>query len=135
MNKIIVYGLIFLFLYLIIQHLLSITKEGLENNCTTASDATDGNSDGGCKRVAVQQNTQAAQYTKTIMKNAKIQIEALINNDYLNSKKYFSKLNNFSQYNLFFEDFLGSVLMSSSEASLKNKKKKFRNSRSNSKKI
>ena len=72
MNKIIVYGLIFLFLYLIIQHLLSITKEGLENNCTTASDATDGNSDGGCKRVAVQQNTQAAQYTKTIMKNAKV---------------------------------------------------------------
>jgi len=53
MNKIIIYGLIFLFLYLIIQHLLSITKEGLENNCTTASDATDGNSDGGCKRVAV----------------------------------------------------------------------------------
>jgi len=52
-------------------------------------------------------------------------IEALINNDYLNSKKYFSKLNNFSQYNLFFEDFLGSVLMSSSEASLKNKKKSF----------
>jgi len=79
MNKIIIYGLIFLFLYLIIQHLLSITKEGLENNCTTASDATDGNSDGGCKRVAVQQNSQAAQYTKTIMKNAKIQIEALIN--------------------------------------------------------
>ena len=51
-------------------------------------------------------------------------IEALINNDYLNSKKYFSKLNNLSQYNLFFEDFLGSVLMSSAEASLKNKKKK-----------
>jgi len=52
-------------------------------------------------------------------------IEALINNDYLNSKKYFSKLNNLSQYNLFFEDFLGSVLMSSAEASLKNKKKSF----------
>mgnify|MGYP006115986233 CR=1 FL=1 len=52
-------------------------------------------------------------------------IEALINDDYLNSKKYFSKLNNLSQYNLFFEDFLGSVLMSSAEASLKNKKKSF----------
>ena len=49
-------------------------------------------------------------------------IESLINNDYLNSKKYFSKLNNFSQYNLFFEDFLGRVLMSWSEASLNNKK-------------
>ena len=52
-------------------------------------------------------------------------IESLINNDYLNSKKYFSKLNNFSQYNLFFEDFLGRVLMSWSEASLNNKKKSF----------
>ena len=52
-------------------------------------------------------------------------IEALINNNYFDSKRHFSKLNNFSQYNLFFEDFLGSVLLSWSEASLKNKKKSF----------
>jgi hypothetical protein len=79
MNKIIIYGLIFLFLYLIIQHFILTTKEGLENSCVTPSDASDGNSDGGCKRVATQQNSQAAQFTRTRMKNAKTQIEALIN--------------------------------------------------------
>ena len=51
MNKIIIYGLIFLFLYLIIQHFILTTKEGLENSCVTPSDASDGNSKGGCKRI------------------------------------------------------------------------------------
>ena len=78
MNKIIIYGLIFLFLYLIIQHFILTTKEGLENSCVTPSDARDGNSDGGCKRIATQQNSQAAQFTRTRMKNAKTRIEALI---------------------------------------------------------
>tara|TARA_B100000676_G_C17424822_1_gene506352 strand:+ start:154 stop:504 length:351 start_codon:yes stop_codon:yes gene_type:complete len=78
MNKIIIYSLILLFLYLIIQHFLT-TKEGLESNCTTSSDASDGNSDGGCKRVATQQNSQAAQFTKRKMASAKKTITDLMN--------------------------------------------------------
>jgi len=78
MSRIIIYSLIFLFLYLIIQHFILTTKEGLENSCTTPSDASDGNSDGGCKRVATQKNSQAAQYTKTRMANAKKAIQDLM---------------------------------------------------------
>ena len=78
MNKIIIYSLILLFLYLIIQHFLT-TKEGLESNCTTSSDASDGNSDRGCKRVATQQNSQAAQFTKRKMAIAKKTITDLMN--------------------------------------------------------
>ena len=78
MNKIIIYSLILLFLYLIIQHFLT-TKEGLESNCTTPSDASDGNSDGGCKRIATQQNSQAAQFTKRKMAIAKKTITDLMN--------------------------------------------------------
>ena len=77
MNKIIIYSLILLFLYLIIQHLLT-TKEGLESNSTTASDANVGCSASGCKTVATAKNEQAAQYTKTKMKNAKTTIETLM---------------------------------------------------------
>ncbi len=79
MNKIIIYGLILLFLYLIIRQFFLTTKEGLENNCTTPSDASDGKSNGGCKRVAVEQNRQAAQYTRTSIENAKQTIRDLIN--------------------------------------------------------
>ena len=79
MNKIIIYGLILLFLCLIIRQFFLITKEGLENNCTTPSDASDGNSNGGCKRVAVEQNRQAAQYTRTSIENTKKTIRELMN--------------------------------------------------------
>ena len=72
MNKIIVYILIFMFSYLIIHHFILTTKEGLEN-CKTPSDAGSG-----CKTVAVQKNIQAASYTKTIMKNTKKEILALM---------------------------------------------------------
>lgn len=72
MNKIIVYILIFMFFYLIINHFILSTKEGLES-CQTPSDA-----DGGCKTIAVQKNIQAASYTKTIMANTKKEILALM---------------------------------------------------------
>ncbi len=78
MSKIIIYGLILLFFYLIINHLFLTTKEGLESNCTTASDASGGGSASGCKTVATAKNEQAAQYTKTKMKNAKSTIETLM---------------------------------------------------------
>ena len=79
MSKIIIYSLILLFLYLIIHHFILTTKEGLEGSCKTASDASDGNSEGGCKRVATQQNNQAAQYTKSRMASAKKAIQDLMN--------------------------------------------------------
>ena len=73
MNKIIVYSLIFMFFYLIINHFILSTKEGLENSCKTPSDAEDG-----CKTIAVQKNIQAASYTKTIMANTKKELLALM---------------------------------------------------------
>jgi len=63
-----------MFFYLIINHFILTTKEGLENSCKTSSDA-----EGGCKTVAVQKNIQAASYTKTILANTKKEILALIN--------------------------------------------------------
>ena len=53
------------------NHFILSTKEGLDNNCTTSAE-------GGCKNVAVEKNNQAATYTKTIMKNAKKEILALM---------------------------------------------------------
>jgi len=66
--------LIFMFFYLIINHFILSTKEGLENSCKTSSDAK-----GGCKTVAVKKNIQAASYTKTILANTKKEILTLMN--------------------------------------------------------
>ena len=65
--------MIFMFFYLIFNHFILSTKEGLENSCKTPSDAK-----GGCKTVAVQKNLQATSYTKTIMANTKKEILALM---------------------------------------------------------
>jgi len=69
----IIYILILLFFYLIFNHFISPTKEGLDANCKTPSDAK-----GGCKTIAVQRNIQAASYTKTLVANAKKEILALM---------------------------------------------------------
>ena len=52
MNDIIVYILIFVFFYLIINHFILSTKEGLENSCKTPSDTKGGwkKSDCYCKK-------------------------------------------------------------------------------------
>ena len=71
MYKIVIYLLIFGLFYLILNHFILSTKEGLDNNCTTSAE-------GGCKNIAVEKNNQAATYTKTIMKNAKKEILALM---------------------------------------------------------
>ena len=39
--------------------------------------------------------------------NLLLGVKYFINSDYLNAEKYFKKLNEFSEYNLFFEDFFG----------------------------
>jgi len=84
-----------MFFYLIINHFILSTKEGLENSCQTPSDA-----DGGCKTIAVQKNIQAASYTKIIMANAKKEILALmdkvsklITSDQMNNNTKGIKLN------------------------------------------
>ena len=74
MNKIIVYILIFMFFYLIINHFILSTKEGLENSCKTPASTEDG-----CKTIAVQKNIQAVSYTKKIMADTKKEILALVN--------------------------------------------------------
>ena len=64
MNKIIIYILIFIFFNFIFKHFILSTKEGLENNCKTPSDAK-----GGCKTIAVEKNILAASYTKKVVEN------------------------------------------------------------------
>jgi len=62
-----------MFFYLILNHFILSTKEGLENTCKTSSDANSG-----CKTVAVQKNMHAASYTKTVIANTKKDILALM---------------------------------------------------------
>jgi hypothetical protein len=69
MSKIIVYILILLFLYLVINHFILATKEGLESNCKTSSSEANG-----CKTIAVEKNGKAVAYTKKIMENTKKEI-------------------------------------------------------------
>lgn len=66
-----IYILIFVFLYLILNHFILSTKEGLENSCKTSPED-------GCKTIAVQKNVQDAAYTKTILANTKKEIMALM---------------------------------------------------------
>ena len=47
------------------------------------------------------------------------------NKDYKNSEKYFKRLNKISRYNLYFDDFIGNVLIAWSKASQSKKKESF----------
>tara|TARA_B100000029_G_scaffold508751_1_gene596374 strand:- start:178 stop:1893 length:1716 start_codon:yes stop_codon:yes gene_type:complete len=53
-------------------------------------------------------------------------IESFIKKDHVSAKKYFKRLNNFSEYNLFLDDFLGNALISWTEASKNNKEESFK---------
>ena len=48
-------------------------------------------------------------------------LDYFIKKDYPNAEKHFERLNNISQYNLFFEDFIGNILLTWSKASQGNK--------------
>ena len=52
-------------------------------------------------------------------------LESFIQKDYLNAEKYFERLNKNSYYNLFFEDFLGNILITWVRASENNKEDSF----------
>ena len=83
--------------------------------------------------VLLEKFDQAFNFAKKLEKenelffeaNLLLGIESLIKKDYFNSKKYFQRLNNFSRYNLYFEDYLGNALVSWVKAAQKNKKESF----------
>ena len=53
-------------------------------------------------------------------------LDSFIKKDYENSKKYFDRLNKISRYNLFFDDFIGNVLLAWNKASQGNKEESFK---------
>ena len=53
-------------------------------------------------------------------------LESFIEKDYPNAEKYFVRLNKISQYNLFFDDFLGNILLSWVKASENNRNDSFK---------
>ena len=55
-----------------------------------------------------------------------IGLDHFINKDYLKAEKYFLRLNETSRYNLLFDDFLGNIFLSWSEASQNNKAEAFK---------
>ena len=73
MNRIMEYILIFSLFFLLFNHFILSTKEGLENKCTTTMQ-------NGCRNIAIEKNTQSSTYTKTILNNAKKDILNLIKN-------------------------------------------------------
>ena len=54
-----------------------------------------------------------------------IGLDHLINKDYLKSEKYFLRLNRISRYNLLYDDFLGNILLSWSQAAQNNQEEAF----------
>ena len=52
-------------------------------------------------------------------------LDSLIKKDYKNSEKYFSRLNKISRYNIFFENFVGNILIAWSKASQGKQEKSF----------
>ena len=53
-------------------------------------------------------------------------LESFVKKDYLSAEKYFVRLNKISQYNLFFDDFLGNILLSWVRASENNRNDSFK---------
>ena len=53
-------------------------------------------------------------------------LESFVKKDYLSAEKYFVRLNKISQYNLFFDDFLGNILLSWVKASENNRNDSFK---------
>ena len=53
-------------------------------------------------------------------------LNSLIKKDYVNAERYFERLNRISQYNLFFDNFMGNVLIAWSKALQKNKEEAFK---------
>ena len=84
--------------------------------------------------VLVGKFKQAFEFSKNVWTEDELFFEAdlllgldsFINDDFVNAEKYFLRLNKISTYNLFFDDFMGNILMAWVEATKANKKNSFK---------
>ena len=83
--------------------------------------------------VLLEKFDQANTFAKKVWEEDELFFEAdlliglnyFLNNDYKNSEKHFKRLNKISRYNLFFENFIGNVLLAWNEAAKDNEKKSY----------
>ena len=84
--------------------------------------------------ILVEKFEKAFTFSKSVWTNDEFIFETdlllgldyFINKDYVNAEKHFERLNKISQYNLFFNDFIGNVLIAWSKASQGNKEDSFK---------
>ena len=84
--------------------------------------------------ILIEKFEQAFAFSKSVWTNDEFIFETdlllgldyFINKDYVNAEKHFERLNKISQYNLFFNDFIGNVLIAWSKASQGNKEDSFK---------
>ena len=84
--------------------------------------------------ILIERFEQAFAFSKSVWTNDEFIFETdlllgldyFINKDYVNAEVHFERLNKISQYNLFFNDFIGNVLISWSKASQGNKEDSFK---------
>ena len=84
--------------------------------------------------ILIEKFEQAFAFSKSVWTNDEFIFETdlllgldyFINKDYVNAETHFERLNKISQYNLFFNDFIGNVLIAWSKASQGNKEDSFK---------
>ena len=84
--------------------------------------------------ILVEKFEKAFAFSKSVWTNDEFIFETdlllgldyFINKDYVNAEKHFERLNKISQYNLFFNDFIGNVLIAWSKASQGSKEDSFK---------
>ena len=84
--------------------------------------------------ILIEKFEQAFAFSKNVWTNDEFIFEVdlllgldyFINKDYVNAEKHFERLNKISQYNLFFNDFIGNVLIAWSKASQGSKEDSFK---------
>ena len=84
--------------------------------------------------ILIDKFEQAFAFSKNVWTNDEFIFEAdlllgldyFINKDYVNAETHFNRLNKISQYNLFFNDFIGNVLIAWNKASQENKEDSFK---------
>jgi hypothetical protein len=84
--------------------------------------------------ILIEKFEQAFAFSKSVWTNDEFIFETdlllgldyFINKDYVNAEIHFERLNKISQYNLFFNDFIGNVLIAWSKASQGNKEDSFK---------
>lgn len=84
--------------------------------------------------ILLEKFEQAFAFSQNVWREDELFFEAdlllglnyFVKKDYINSEKHFKRLNKTSRYNLFFEDFIGNVLMAWNKASIGNKEGSFK---------